>query len=168
MEIWKSCEINNEVSTLGRVRSLPKIAIKTGRYWPGVILKTRIDKYGYEIVTLSVEGKLLTRKVHRLVALAFIENPNNYETVNHKDCNKLNNTVENLEWLSKIQNREHAVLNKLFPSGKLHHNTKLTKEAVEEIKYLISEGYGNSEIGHLFGVTCGCIYSIRVGESWKN
>ena len=71
MELWKIIERDYEISNKGRIRSLKTIPF---------ILKTRIDRYGYEIVTLHLDGKALTRKIHRLVALAFIPNPNKLET----------------------------------------------------------------------------------------
>jgi len=63
------------------------------------LLRTRVDCYGYEIVTLYVNGKPLTRKVHRLVALAFIPTSDVELTVDHIDSYKLNNNVTNLQWM---------------------------------------------------------------------
>ena len=62
------------------------------------IKKTKVDKYGYERVMLYKHGKSKLKQVHRLVAEAFIDNPDNLPQVNHKDENKLNNSVDNLEW----------------------------------------------------------------------
>lgn len=99
-ENWK--EING---TLGRylVSNTGKvISAKRGRF-----LTPKVDKYGYEVVTLWLGGKRIYRTVHRLVAKAFIENPDNLSQVNHKDFNKRNNNVDNLEWCTSRQNIKH-------------------------------------------------------------
>ena len=94
---WKPIIDKYDVSETGLIRSNCQL-----------ILKTRLDRYGYEIVTLYAEGKAFTKKVHRLVAQAFIENPLELATVNHKDGIKTNNHVDNLEWLSVRDNHLHA------------------------------------------------------------
>lgn len=67
-------------------------------------LKQKIDRYGYLIVNLSKNKKAKSCKVHRLVANAYIPNPNNYDTVDHIDSDKTNNRVENLQWLDNASN----------------------------------------------------------------
>ena len=74
--------------------------------------KACIDKYGYLKVGLNERNKKYF--VHRLVALTYIENPDNKETVNHKDGNKLNNHVSNLEWMTNAENINHAFNNNLI------------------------------------------------------
>lgn len=82
-----------EISNYGRVKSLDYNRTKQEK-----ILRQGKNKYGYLMVVLYKEGKGKTIKVHRLVAQAFIPNPNNFRCVNHKDENKTNNCVDNLEW----------------------------------------------------------------------
>ena len=130
-------------------------------------LKTRIDRYGYELVTLWVGGPI-TRKVHRLVAIAYLENPLNLPTVNHIDGNKLNNHVTNLEWLSMMDNHRHGFATGLQKIGSSKSVSKLTDADIPRIRELIKQGMGNTEIGKLFGVSCGCIYSIKIGHSWSH
>lgn len=67
-----------------------------------------VNSHGYMVVSLTKNGKKKDCKLHRLLALAFIPNPNNYECVNHKDGNKLNNKLDNLEWCTKKYNNHHA------------------------------------------------------------
>jgi hypothetical protein len=67
----------------------------------------KTDRYGYKVVLLCVGGKRKHATVHRLVALTFIPNPENKPTVNHKDGNKQNNNVDNLEWASFSENNQH-------------------------------------------------------------
>lgn len=80
----------------------------------GKKLKPRINKNGYEYVNLYNKDGRKTKKIHRLVAETFIPNPKNAPQVNHIDCNKLNNHVENLEWCTQQENTLHAVRNNLI------------------------------------------------------
>lgn len=107
-EIWKDItgyEGRYQVSNLGRVRSL---SFKSGtRFSKAGILTVMKDSLGYMCVNLSRK----TFKVHRLVASAFIENPYNFKCVNHKDEDKTNNKVENLEWCSHKFNNNYGTRN---------------------------------------------------------
>lgn len=116
MEIWKPIagfEGLYEVSNMGKVKSLLKIR-KTGRMgttlrvYPERILKTSKSPNGYIIASLCKYGKMHYFTVHRLVALAFLENKNNKDCINHMDCNKENNSVNNLEWCTRSENSIHA------------------------------------------------------------
>ena len=102
-EIWK--DIKNyenyyQVSNLGRVKSLDRVIkdTKSKRLYKGKILKLTLCNWGYLTVSLKKNSKSKKFLVHRLVAETFIPNPNKLEVVNHKDENKLNNFVDNLEW----------------------------------------------------------------------
>lgn len=88
-----------EISNLGRVCSFK------GRY--PKILKPYKNRYGYLTVTLCHDGKMVTKKVHRLVAEAFVPNPENKPEVNHIDEDKENNVAENLEWVMRRENVNH-------------------------------------------------------------
>ena len=101
-----------QVSNLGRVRA-PQKVIKGGRWdclrtLKECILKQYPNKFGYLFVRLSKQGKYKNFRVNRLVAMAFIPNPNNLPVVNHKDENILNNCVDNLEWCSIAYNNNYA------------------------------------------------------------
>ena len=74
----------------------------------GNVLRGNINSHGYIAVSLYKNGMRKTHKLHRLLAIAFIPNPNDYECVNHIDGNKLNNSLRNLEWCTKGQNNRHA------------------------------------------------------------
>ena len=102
----KGYEGKYQISNYGRVRSLSK-KIRTRNSKEGIMV-TSVDSYGYKNVTLSRK----THKVHRLVAVAFIENIHQYPCVNHKDENKENNRVDNLEWCSYKYNSNYGTRNK--------------------------------------------------------
>ncbi len=92
----------------------------------GKLLKPSIDKYGYKKVVLTKNGKRKTYTVHRLVAMAFIPNPYSKKTVNHIDGNKLNNCVDNLEWATSKEQKEHAIKHGLCDNNL--HALKLSNE----------------------------------------
>lgn len=102
MEKWKVVEGTDgalEVSSLGRVKS----NLRDGR-----ILKTQKDSKGYHRLRITINRKKMSFKVHRIVAQAFIANPDNKPQVNHIDGNKDNNAVSNLEWATNKENAHHA------------------------------------------------------------
>lgn len=108
-----------EVSNLGRVRSLLKGS--------PMLLKTQTDTKGYQRVTVTVNRYKKTFKIHREVAKAFIDNPNNLPQVNHISGDKSDNSVSNLEWISNIDNAHHAIENGLWDSvfeGSMRENNK--------------------------------------------
>lgn len=110
-----------QVSNDGLVRSVDRyvyceVSPDNLQFLCGKILKQGKSKKGYPIVYLSKDGKQSTRVVHRLVAKAFIPNPNNLPQVNHKDGCKINNHVDNLEWCDNSYNQKHAHDTGLFPA----------------------------------------------------
>ena len=104
----KGYEGKYQVSNLGRVKSLKD----SKENYREKILSNSTDKRGYSNVNLYKNGKRNYFKVHRLVAEAFIPNPNNYPQVNHKDENKTNNCVSNLEWCTHEYNINYGTRNK--------------------------------------------------------
>lgn len=120
-EIWKDIpgyEGFYQISNCGRVKSLERdttsihkngnILQKTVRHENEKIMSGNIKRTGYIEISLSKNGKTKYFLVHRLVAQAFIPNPEKLKTVNHKDENKENNYVENLEWLSQKDNNNYG------------------------------------------------------------
>lgn len=115
MEVWHPCtgfEAHYEVSNFGNVRSIERMVqnrLHNGlRRSPSKLLKQGKSKSGYLIVSFCVDGVKSNHTVHRLVARAFIENELNKPQVNHKDGNKHNNNIDNLEWVTVSENGLHA------------------------------------------------------------
>lgn len=100
-----------QVSNTGEVKRVAYMDAKHNKWVANRVLKKFHNQKGYLFVALCKDGQDATKRVHRLVAEAFIPNPDNLEQVNHIDCNKQNNTVENLEWCSLQDNIRHGVLN---------------------------------------------------------
>jgi hypothetical protein len=100
-----------KISNLGHVFSLDrKITTKQGRTYlrKGMAITVRLNNFGYLDTRLCKNGIKKSVFVHRIIAEAFIDNPNNYCCVNHKDLNRQNNSIENLEWVTSKMNAEHA------------------------------------------------------------
>ena len=84
------------------------------RFWEGQKMIPYLNKDGYYEIDLCKNGTQKTFKVHRLVALTYIQNPYNYPCVNHKDCNKQNNNLNNLEWCTNMYNSQSINTSKKF------------------------------------------------------
>jgi hypothetical protein len=99
-----------QISNFGKVKSLERIIKNNGGlYHKKEIILTPVNSRDYPCVGLSKNGKSTLSKIHRLVAEAFIPNPQNKKTVNHKDGNKLNNYVWNLEWATSKEQMNHSI-----------------------------------------------------------
>lgn len=141
MEVWKKIKNNTryEISNLGKIRSLYKYDVNKKDYVlrnEPLILKTRYDR-GYEKIILRENNKRKVKYIHRLVAEAFILNPNNYKEVNHKDSNSLNNNVNNLEWCDRKYNLDYMAKHQ----RKIKENHEMRMETLEDIYYGIELGY---------------------------
>lgn len=127
----------------------------------GKMVKPQPNGKGY--LRVHIAGKMYF--VHRLVAEKYIPNPDNKPQVNHKDGNKLNNNVDNLEWVSNQENRDHAVKSGLQISGEKCPWAKLT---LEQVKFIKEHAELNSrKLAEVFGVSSETIRGIRNGRSWK-
>ena len=123
-----------EVSNTGQVRSLDRFYYRLHK---GKVLSPAKDRYGYLTVTLNCNGKSKTIKIHRLVAEAFLPNPDNLPQVNHKDEDKTNNNVTNLEWCTAKYNvnfgtRQERYRNTMLEKG---HWSGLSREEYEKKRY---------------------------------
>ena len=146
VEVWRAVKghPNYKVSSLGRVKSLArKRRVKNGYYCMAGerILRPAINCNGYQ--HLSLDGK--DHRVHRIVASAFIENPNNYRDVNHKNGIKTDNRVENLEWVSHSDNEIHKIYTLKTPGELIRPMRKVL--CVETGKVYISISSACRELG---------------------
>jgi len=173
-EIWKDIagyEGKYQVSNLGRVRSLPRthdiIREKNGSFVyhrKGKMLAPRIDRYGYQHVNLyDNEQHMKRHPVHRLVAKAFIPNPEHLPTVNHKDENKQNNRADNLEWMSISENNNYGTRGQRIGMA----NARKRKAVVQlnmdgrEVNRFVSL----NEASRLTGISLGSIGKCANGEN---
>jgi hypothetical protein len=180
LEIWKDVvgfESFYQVSNFGNVKSLNRIVVSTdkGNYLrKGKILIKTIDHFGYERVGFTLNSKTVAKKVHRLVAEAFIDNPYNNPHINHIDGNKSNNHCSNLEWCTSSENAIHAfkiglrvapVYNR---KEERNNNSKLSSQQVKEIrnKY-IPYKYSAKKLAIEYNVSESCITHILNNTSWK-
>jgi hypothetical protein len=177
-EHWRDiegCEGFYQVSDRGRVRSLDRLVSSGGtmRLRRTKVLKARLNGAGYFHVALSRNGHTQTTLVSRLVAVAFIPNPENKPEVNHKDGVKTHNDVGNLEWSTKSENHQHAHRAGLKHSnlklpyrGTLNGNSKLTEEDVLSIRLCLAAGMLGKDIARRTGMSASTISQIKHRETW--
>ena len=179
IEIWKDIngfEGSYQASNLGRLRSLDRV-IKTKkgqRRLKGKVLSQIFNKNnGYMGCSLSKNGKQKVREVHRYIAETFIINPNQYNEVNHKNGNKLDNRMENLEWCNHKYNINHAKAlgkfdNLLGSRGELNGRAKLTeKEAKEIYKHTQEKTLKQYEIAKNYNISRSIVSGIANKVIWK-
>lgn len=171
-EIWKDIsgyEGLYQVSNLGRVKSLGN---RSNHKKP--MIKSLQNRNGYYSITLYKNSKTKTTGVHRLVAEAFIPNPDNLPEVNHKDENKLNNRVDNLEWCNKKYNINygHSAVNRRIQNRErgLSMSKKVLCVETGVIYPSITEAYRQTGIGQkeIINVCKGKPhYKTAGGYHWK-
>jgi hypothetical protein len=140
MEQWKTIIEHPffEVSNYGNIRK-----IKTGR-----ILRISNNDKGYKRFTTKYEGIVFRSTVHRLVCRYFIDNPNNYDCINHIDCDRANNNYANLEWCTKQMNTDHAVNLGRIPRKAVINNK--TGEVLRSAYALANHlGWTKSKVKHI-------------------
>jgi hypothetical protein len=171
-ELWLSISDfpNYEVSSLGRVRRTNNSA----RWKAGMILGDRPDKDGYARVVLYASRATKSLRVHRLVAEAFIGQIPEGMQVNHKNGAKDDNKLENLEIVTPSENTRHGfralgrkpVINPM--QGTSHGNSKLTEDAVRQIRLLYSQGSTQEKIAKQFGTDQTNISKIIRRTAWSH
>ena len=168
-EKWKyikGYENDYKISNSGKIKSIKKK--KYGRKVE--FIKTQPNQQGYRTVGLTKNGIQKTLRLGRLVAIAFIPNPFNKKEVNHKDFNKSNDTVENLEWVTPKENIRHCHLSNRANTqrGEKVGTHKLTEKQVKNILKMRKKGLLFREIGKLFNVHLSTIQYIANGRNWKH
>ena len=161
MEYWEKISgynTNYEISNHGNIRN-----IRSGKNLSG-----SIDSHGYKYVFLTKIKKHKFHNIHRLVAIAFISNPEGKPQVNHIDGNKTNNSIPNLELVTRAENRKHAseVLGRW--NGESNGMAKLTKDSVDKIRQLAVDGFENKEIALMYNMNANYINDIIKRRAWKH
>lgn len=178
-EIWKDIpgyEGLYQVSTLGKIKSLPKkwIVRNGGTHITKEFIRNgEIGRGGYLYINLCKRSKPKTFLIHRIIAQTFIFNLGNKPCINHKDGNKLNNNVENLEWCTYSENHKHAYKLRLMNrEGERHHLHKLTEIQVMEIKKIMKNKNNErgiwAKIAKKFNVHPMTISGIVCGRNWRH
>ena len=182
-EIWKNIhgyEGYYMISNLGRVKSLERICyynvhktnIRNSRLKKERILKTTIDAFGYKSVNVSVNSKNKILKIAKLIAKAFIPNPENHPIINHINGVKSDNRIENLEWCTYKHNVNHAIETGLlvFKLGSDNANSKFSHNDILKIKQDFKENPNIivKDYARDLGVSRVTIWRILSKKTYKN
>lgn len=151
---------NYEISNTGKIINLKR----------SKVLIESVSVYGYCLVTLCQNNIRVSKRVHRLVAQAFIPNPEGKPQINHIDGNKLHNHTTNLEWTTPQENMDHAYETKLNTSiGEGHGCVVLTENDVRNIRDSYSKStVSQAELGRSYGVSRNQIHRIVHRKAWKH
>ena len=143
-----------------------------------MIVNGWIGKRGYRVVSLKIspEGefnRFVKKQIHRLVATAFIPNPENKPQVNHKDGNKLNNNATNLEWVTPKENYDHARSHNLIKTCDALSYASVDNTTIEKMCELLEKGWRNIDIINELGLPNdqhgkGLVTRVRTGRAWKD
>lgn len=151
------------ISSFGNIKSLHNNQVKDKG--------TFVTKCGYIRVELSKEGVNKKYPIHRLVAIAFLPNPENKPQVNHINGIKVCNYLTNLEWVTQSENQIHAIETKLQKSakGNVHYNTHLTNSDIINIRNRYAyDNISQTKLAALYNITQSSIGEIIRGETWSH
>jgi len=176
-EVWEyvvGYEKKYQVSNLGRVKrsgynKVSKDCKYRRAYKDEKEIAQMIRKNGYKKLSLGLNKVIKNELVHRLVALAFIQNPMNKKCVNHIDGNKENNNVKNLEWATSKENINHAIdIGLVDNKGENSPVSKLTNGDVIKIKSMFKSGVLPISISNILRIKYVTVYSITSNRNWKH
>ena len=169
-EEWK--EINGYdglylVSDHGRFKSFHQ---KEYKHKPAdFFIWGHINEKGYKVISLTKDNKAKEYRAHRLIAEAFVPNPKIKPEVNHIDGNKINNRVDNLEWVTGKENIRHAYEAGLSNNfGSKHHFAKLTEEDVIKIRNMYLNGVSSPKIASIYDMNKRTIMRLINRKTWKH
>lgn len=176
MEIWKDIpdfEGKYQISNFGRVKSMLRYQVfsKGGKIEIPEKIRKPILNSEYLNITLSIsKNNIRMKRIHILVATCFIPNPENKPQVNHKDGDKLNNHVDNLEWVTSSENLQHAYDTglKFQHIGEKNPGARFTNTDVILIKSRLSCGEKYKNIAKSIGCNAETIRNIKTGKTWAH
>lgn len=163
-EVWKPVDGTNgryRVSNLGRLFS-----VKRNR-----VLSPSVNNSGYHSTTIYYDkNNIKSMRVHRLVAFAFIPNPNNKPFINHINGIKTDNRIENLEWVTMQENAIHATRTGLNipPKGTKHGRSKLNEQLVKRMRKERKQGKTYTQFADEYGVDRKTAWAAVVGKNWSH
>jgi hypothetical protein len=162
-EEWRPCCPGHEASNIGRIR--PENVVG---YLPQRPRRTAFNRFGYEYVVLSKNGRQRRSLVHVLVAAAFLgPKPRGFQ-VNHINGVKADNRLGNLEYVTPKGNKQHAVMLGLTAAGERNGNARLTAEQVARIREATPRLMSAKSLAETFGVSKSTIDRIRQGVAWRH
>lgn len=173
----KGYEARYQVTRDGRVKSKIRRVYSPicggDRQIGGKLLKLVTHPRGYRNAQFVVDGKRKSLSLHRMLAELFIPNPEGKPHINHIDGNPANNSIENLEWCTHLENMRHAYATGLAKApvngpGEASPAAKLTDEKVRDIKRRLLAGETHKAIAKIYGVASGTIGFISVGVTWSH
>ncbi len=179
LEIWSDIEGyegHYQISNLGRARSVDRgMYVRQDRYtqprWTnrkGKLLKQYLDGKGYRMIRPCIFGISKTLMVHRLVAQAFVPNPEQKRVVNHLNADHLDNRAANLEWCTTKENNHHTIKlgRKPYVNGSKSLVSKLNAGQAKTIKQLLAAGEHPLTIAKQFNISRSNVYAIKTGKTW--
>lgn len=151
-------------SNKGRIKTFPRPSNRLSTK----IMQPRLMRGGYHWIQLVKDGTPKWFPVHRLILLAFVgKPPKGKPHVNHLDCNRQNNVVENLEWCSPQDNSNHRKQMGNVPRGEAIKITTLKNSDIPDIRKMLSDGILQKHIATLYGVSNTTINRIALNKNWK-
>jgi hypothetical protein len=165
------------VSNFGRVKTISRklryihAVTKTEHFRQSSerFLKVQYNKLtGYKYHQLYLNKKMYNKPIHQLVADAFLDRVVGFDWINHKDGNKHNNCVENLEWCTMEYNHHHATITGLVARGDRVGTSKLNDNTVHAIKWFLNKGFSHQELSEAFKVSRPNISMIANNKTWKH
>ena len=175
-EIWKDVvgyEGIYQCSNIGRIKSLDHKVYHSNykyRIQKGRIISVSKSKKGYLQVSLSKNGKRFHTGVHRIMAISFIDNPENKPQVNHIDGNKENNLLSNLEWVTNSENQIHAINGGLCSHnrGENHHMSIFSNGQIKVMRLLFKLGVNNRKVAELYNCSDAVVSNIKLNKTYIN